>query len=128
MLPFDVFSEKDSHLNAVEGPDKLYYYVTFELAPYFKSLLTDTIKKSDCHILSFDESLNDFTQTSEMDLLVRFFDNSTNTVIIRFCYSRFLGHATHQDLHKQFNNISNELDSNKLFQISMGVPNVNLKF
>ena len=28
----------------------------------------------------------------------------------------------------QFNDISNELDSNKLFQISMDGPNVNLKF
>ena len=65
-------------------PDKLHYYVTFALASYFKLLLIDTLKKSDCHVLSFDESLNDFTQTSEMDLLVRFFDNSTNTVNTRF--------------------------------------------
>ena len=59
-----------------------------------------------------------------MDLLARFFNNSTNTVNTRFCDSRFLCHTTHQDLHKQFN----ELDSNKLFQISMDGPNVNLKF
>ena len=110
------------------GPDKLHYYVTFGLAPYFKSLLTDTLKKSDCHVLSFDESLSDFTQTSEMDLLVQFFHNSTNTVNTRFYDSRFLGHATHQDLHKKFNDISNQLDSNKLFQISMDGPDVNLKF
>ena len=58
-------------------PDKLHYYVTFWLAPYFKSLPIDLLKKSDCHVLSLDESLNDFTQTSKMDLLVRFFDNST---------------------------------------------------
>ena len=109
-------------------PDKLHYFVTFGLAPYFKSLLTDTLKKYDCHVLLFDESLNDFTQTSEIDLLVRFFHNSTNTVNTRFYDSRFLSHATHQDLHKQFNDISNELDSNKLFQISMDGPNVNLKF
>ena len=63
-----------------------------------------------------------------MDLLVWFFDNSTNTVNTRFYDSHFLGHATHQDLHKQFTDISNELDSNKLFQISMDGPNVNLKF
>ena len=63
-----------------------------------------------------------------MDLLVQFFHNSTNTVNTRFYDSRFLGHATHQDLHKKFNDISNELDSNKLFQISMDGPYVNLKF
>ena len=63
-----------------------------------------------------------------MDLLVRFFDNSANTVNTRFYDSRFLGHATHQDLHKQFNGISNESDSKKLFQISLDGHNVNLKF
>ena len=63
-----------------------------------------------------------------MDLLVRFFDNSTDTVNTRFYDVRFLGHATHQDLNKQFNDISNELDSNKLFQISKDCLNVNFKF
>lgn len=110
------------------GPDKLHYYVNFGIAPYFKSLLIETLKKSECYVLSFDESLNDFTQTSEMDLLVRFFDESTNTVKTRYLDSRFLGHATSADLQKQFNDISKELDSNKLFQISMDGPNVNLKF
>ena len=62
-----------------------------------------------------------------MGLLVRFY-NSANTVNNRFHDSRFLGHATQQDLHKKFNDISNELDSNKLFQISMNGPNINLKF
>ena len=62
-----------------------------------------------------------------MGLLVHFY-NSTNTVNNRFHDSHFLGHATHQDLHKKFNDIANELDSNKLFQISMDGPNINLKF
>ena len=61
------------------GPDKFHYYLTYGLATYFKSALVDTLKKSDCHVLLFDESLNDFTQISEMDLLFRFFVNSTNT-------------------------------------------------
>ena len=62
-----------------------------------------------------------------MGLLVRFY-NSANTVNNRFHDSLFLGHATHQDLHKKFKDISKELDSNKLFQISMDGPNINLKF
>ena len=63
-----------------------------------------------------------------MDLLVRFFDNSTNTLNTRFYDGRFLGDATHQDLNKQINDISNELDSKKLFQISKDCLNVNFKF
>ena len=54
------------------GPDKLHCYVTFRLFPCFKLSLIDILKKSDCHVPSFDESLNDFTQTSEMDLLFGF--------------------------------------------------------
>ena len=74
-----------------------------------------------------DESLNYFTQTSEINLLARFFDKSRNTFNTRF-NSSFLGHATHQDLHIQFSDISNKLDSNTFFQISTDGPNVNLKF
>ena len=66
------------------GPDKLQCYVTFWLALYLKVLIIDTLKKSDCHVLSLDESLNNFTQTSEIDLLFQFFDNSPNTVNTRF--------------------------------------------
>ena len=66
------------------GPDKLQCYVTFWLALYLNVLIIDTLKKSDCHVLSLDESLNNFTQTSEIDLLFQFFDNSPNTVNTRF--------------------------------------------
>ena len=63
------------------------------------------------------------THTSEMDLLVRFFDNSTNTANTRiydsFSGFRFLGHAAHQDIHERFNDISSELESNKIFQINV---------
>ena len=111
------------------GPGKLQCYVTFWLlAPYLKVLLIDTLKKSDCHVLSLDESLNNFTQTSEIDLLFQFFNNSPNTVNTRFYDSRFLGYVTHQDLHKQFNDISSQLEIKKFFQINLDGPNVNLNF
>ena len=46
-------------------------------APYFKSLLKASIDRS-------DESLNEATQTSDMDLYVRFWDVSENKVSV--CY------------------------------------------
>ena len=42
--------------------------------------------------------------------------------------SRFLGHATHKDLFKHFNEITKYLSPSKLYQISMDGPGVNLKF
>ena len=74
----------------------------YGIAPYFKGLLIDSFLKSDCFVASFDESLNDVLQPCEMDLLLRYFNSDDFTVKIRYYDSRFFGHATHQDLVKQF--------------------------
>ena len=49
------------------GPTKLRYFVNFEIASYFKYILIESIKQSLRHIVSFEESLNDMTQSCEMD-------------------------------------------------------------
>ena len=55
-------------------PDKLQYSVNFGLGPYFKSIMMENIRKSAHFVISFDESLNKATQSSELDLLVWYFD------------------------------------------------------
>ena len=97
---------------------KAMYETNYGLAPYFKTILNDNLKLSDIHVYSFDESLNDVTQTSEMDLYLRCWDDG----------SSFLGHATHQDLLAHFTDVVKELEQPKLYQVSMDSPNVNLKF
>ena len=54
---------------------KSIYAVTHGLAPYFKSVLVSTLDKSDVHVYSLDEVLNDVTQTCEMDFYVRFWES-----------------------------------------------------
>ena len=54
---------------------KLKYLRQFGLAPYFKSLLVERLKKSAYYIVSFDESFN-MIQSCEIDLLVRYFDKT----------------------------------------------------
>ena len=51
---------------------KSMYVINHGLAPYFQTLLIDALGKYEIHVYSFDESLNDSTQTSEMDLYVRY--------------------------------------------------------
>ena len=51
-----------------------------------------------------------------MDILVKFWDNTTNTAKIRFWKTTYLGHATA------------DLDISKMVQLSMDGPNVNWKF
>ena len=76
---------------------------------------------------SFDESLNDVTQTTEMDLHVRYWDLIESRVKVRYYDSTFLGRGTHTDLLNHFKSITNGLPSNKVYQVSMDGPNVNLK-
>ena len=110
------------------GPNKLRYFVNFGIDPYFKSILNENIKRSSCDIVSFDESLNDMTQSCEMDLLLRYCDEVNYKVEVRYFDSEFCGHGTSKDIQKQFNNAISDLNTNEFFQDGMDDPNVNLKF
>ena len=107
---------------------KSMYTVTHGLAPYFKAVLVSTREKSDVHLYSFEESLNDVTQTCEMDRYVRFWESVSNRVKTRYFGSSFLGHTTLQDLCSHFIDVTKDLNSTRLYQISMDGPSVNIKF
>ena len=127
----DLFSDMFNSPTAKKfqlGPDKIRYSINFGLGPYFKACLMDSVKNSGCYILSFDESLNKATQTSEMDLMVRYFDRCDFRVHTRYVTSEFLGHARHTDLYKSFIASSDEMDERKLLQVSMDGPSVNHLF
>ena len=110
------------------GATKLQYVINFVIALYFRDILYNHLQKSDCFVISFDESLNDYTQNCQMDILIRYFDHVENRVKVRYLDSKFFGHATHQDLFIQFMQVLFKLDTNKIFQVSMDGPIVNLKF
>ena len=76
---------KDFYLERV----KSVYVINPGLAPYFQTLLIDILGKSGISICSFDESLADSTQTSEMDLYVRYWDDFDKLVKVRY-YRSFL--------------------------------------
>ena len=123
-----MFPERDITQQFSMGCVKSMYVINHWLAPFFKSQLTDDLEKSDIHVFSFDESLNDVTQTSEMDLYVRYWDVNARQVESRYCGSdSFLGHATHKDLLKHLGEIAKDLSPSKLYHISMDGANVNVK-
>ena len=106
---------------------KVSYVINHGLATHFKQILKDGITKSDCYVVSFDESLNDITQTCQMDILIRYWD-SNDSVKVRYWTSSFLGHSTHSDLLKHFNESLSGLDLSKMLQVSVDGPAVNWKF
>ena len=87
-----------------------------------------SLQKPNIHVFCFDESLNEVTQTCEMDMYMRYWNDSSNTVNVCYYGSSFLGHASHQDLFRHFNSLTKDLNLIHLYQISMDGPNVNTKF
>ena len=71
--------------------------------------------------------MNDMTQTSEMEICLRFWNDKTNKVEDRYCNSELLGQSTHQELHDSLQEGLKLLDMEKMVQLSMDGPNVNLK-
>ena len=99
-----------------------------ELLIYFRDILYNHLQKSDCFVISFDESLNDYAQNCQMDILIRYFDHVENTVKVRYLDSKFFVHATHEDFFIQFTQALFKLDTKKMFQVSIDGPIVNHKF
>ena len=67
------------------------------------------------------------TQSCEMDLLARYFDETEEKVKIRYLDSQSLVHGTSNDLKKNFSESWKVLDANMLIQVGMDGPNVNVK-
>ena len=110
------------------GATKLKYVINFGIAPYFRDILYNHLQKSDCFVISFDESLDDYTQNCQMDILIRYFDHVEDSLTVRYLELKLFGHTTNQDLFIQITQALFKLDTNKMFQVSMDGPIVNLKF
>jgi len=110
------------------GPSKTSYLAAFGLAPYFEKNLLDQLREVPFYSVSFDESFNKVTKNEQLDFSVRYWDPNHNQVIDRYFGSEFLGHARAVDLLESFKSGTNKLIPEKLIQVSMDGPNVNLKF
>ena len=122
-----MFPEFEATKSFQMSRSKSVYVVNHGFVPYFKSVLKTNLHKTDFLWYSFDKSLTDVTQTTEMDLHVRYWDPIENRVKVRYYDSIFLGHGTHTDLLNHSKSITNDLPSNKVYEVPMDGPNVNLK-
>ena len=73
-----------------------------DLAPYFKELLGKTSSEVEHFVFLLDESHNQVIKKDQMDLHVRFWDSTTNSVKTRYFNSHFLGKAAAADILKSF--------------------------
>jgi hypothetical protein len=109
------------------GRTKLQYMVNHGLFPHFKQMILDEILKSPFMTVLFDESLNDSIQKSEMDILVRYWNEGENKVTVRYWTAKFLVHTCCDDFVAVLHDGLTELEETKMIQISMDGPNTNLK-
>ena len=108
-------------------PNKLKYVVNHGIVPYIKQILKNRVIDTVWFVVSFDESLNEVTQTSEMDICLRFWNKENNRVEDRYWDSKFLGHTTHERLLDSVHEGLKVFGMAKMVQLLMDGPNVNLK-
>ena len=63
-----------------------------------------------------------------MVVMVQYWDEEENKVGTHYLGSTFLGHSTAVDLMDKLNEVIKHLDPEKLYQIYMDGPAVNIKF
>ena len=107
---------------------KAIYVINHGIAQYFKCSLLSSINTSGIHVYSFDESLNEVTQTCEMDMYVRYWDMACGQVKMRYFGSSFIVLTLNTDILQNFYEITKDLNPAHLYQVSMDEANVNLKF
>ena len=120
----------DSHIakDFQMSRNKMTYLINFAIPPYFLEILISELKSCNYYSISLNESLNDITQTW-MDVHVRYWSSSKNQICVRHLDSKFMGHATENDLLENFSDVINNVDGgNRMIQVSMDTPSTNWKF
>lgn len=106
---------------------KASYNITYGLRNFFEQELIDLISLSDEVVVGFDESLNSVSNKQQMDIVIRFWNDKLNEVSTRYLTSAFLGKTKAVDLLTAFEVSIPKSIFNKIIQISMDGPNVNLR-
>ena len=71
--------------------DKISYTTVYDLAPYFGKQLLNVSKSCDFVSIGFDESYNKIDKKPQMDINVKFWNDSTREITTRYLTSTFLG-------------------------------------
>ena len=114
-----IFSDSQIASECQISQTKLKYLINFGIAPYFWQILVDGINCGSFFTLSFDESLIEVTQTSQMVLVIRFWHTINNLVSVRNWNSKLFGHTKADDILAKVNDSVGTLDLRKMIQVSM---------
>ena len=120
-----MFPDSNVAQNFQMASTKASYVTYYGLAPYFKEMLLDELKKASYIVPCFHESYNSVIKKGQV---VRYWGVRLNKVNTRYVKSEFMGKAAAIDVLAKFEAASSELDRTKFIQMSSDGPNVDLKF
>ena len=123
-----MFNDSDIAKDFSLGKTKLSYNICYGIAPHFRGMLIDCLKEVPFYSLSFDESYNNALKKGQMDLHVRYWENTKNIVVTRYLDSSFMGKSSAQDVYTHFKSCAQSLEDAKYLQISSDGPNLHLAF
>jgi hypothetical protein len=109
------------------GATKVSYLITHGVAPYFKERLLSDIKKSNRGFtVQYDETTTAQVK-KQMDLVVRYWSDEHNRIIVHYLESMFFGHAEASTVKTRIlqSMYANGLPLSKLLALSSDGPNVN---
>ena len=112
-----MFQNSDVAKRITCGSTKSSDVVNFGIAPYFRSLLEESLKFARFYVSCFDESHNDVFKKGQMDMYIRFWKEDTNMVETRYYNTEFLGKAAATDIYEKFKKCLSSLDPNKMIQV-----------
>ena len=99
--------------------EKCFYMLSYGIAPHFHSLLKCELKISPYFVISLDASLNEVTESEQINYYITYWDSTRSRVETRYLTSTFLGHARSDDLLIAFLDCTRFLDESKILQVSM---------
>lgn len=77
---------------------KISYIIVHGLSPFFQKEVENEIVRSEIFSVSFDESFNKVSDTEQLDIIIRYWDDTLNIAKSKYLTSSFLGHTTAADL------------------------------
>ena len=101
-LFWKMFPNSDIARSYFMAKTKLSYVNNFGILTHFRTLLLEKLAKSKFYTVCFDESLNEIVQKCQMDFSLRSWDKTAKEAVVEYFDSKFLGHASAQDLLKEF--------------------------
>ena len=120
-----MFSDSDIAKKFQMSKTKVSYVIIFGLADYFHNSLIALVKKSPFYPLLFGESLNKVLSKEQMDLQLRFYDDTVGEVLTRYLDSRFVYRPNAVNLCNEIIDAIKNLDQVKISMLGMDGPNVN---